>query len=269
MSVVENEGGAAPGTGETPATPPGQSAGTENTDTGQGGGPPETVPYSRFKEVNDELKGIRDPLKPALEIGYTPDDLLRLAEWEQEFSQNPAGSWIELAKGLKDLPEPVKEAIKSLEGTSGDEGSGTKTPEPTQSDEPPTWAKPLIDDYQTRQQRDQQAQREAAVNQLVAQWKALDAQAKIKSPKDELILTMIAGNTGLGDPKKILETARAELYGYREESLEGVVVPKGKEPPTPVPGGAPPVQEGGAPKTFAEAKARARAAQERGEFATE
>src|SRR6266567_3287770 len=100
----------APGTGETPAAAQTPSAETLNAETS--GGPPETIPYARFKEVNDQLQTLKgyDQLR---EWGYEPDSLARLAQFEAAWLSDPMGTWQAMADNL-DLPQEVKDALGKL-----------------------------------------------------------------------------------------------------------------------------------------------------------
>src|SRR5262245_59020122 len=68
------------------------SAGTSNTDMGQQGRTPESIPYARFKEVNDRLSGLRG-YEELQQYGYDADSLRRLASFEQQWQADPVGVW--------------------------------------------------------------------------------------------------------------------------------------------------------------------------------
>ena len=160
----EQGGAPAPGTGTPPetvqtTTPPAEA---ENTDTGeQTGGPPDSVPYSRFKEVNDQLRDFKE-----LEgFGYDADSLRQLAMWGAQFDQNPVDSWLSIAKELgDDMPPEVREAVAGyLEGQS-------MTVQPQQADqdsEPPPWAQELKQRMDDRDAANEQSARAQMLDSIV------------------------------------------------------------------------------------------------------
>src|SRR5437868_1504666 len=76
----------AAGTEETPpATAP---PAAEPTTPDREGGPPETIPYARFKEVNDQLAELKG-YSQFSELGYDPDSLGRLVSLESAFAEDP------------------------------------------------------------------------------------------------------------------------------------------------------------------------------------
>src|SRR4051794_14505307 len=82
--------GASPGNaGEPPITEP-PTAGSSNTDTGSGNGAPDTIPYARFKEVNDRYAELK-PFEELTSFGYDADSLRRLAAFEAGYLQDPYG----------------------------------------------------------------------------------------------------------------------------------------------------------------------------------
>src|SRR5262252_7575832 len=109
MEARMNEAGLPP-EGEVPGNVGGAvpSAGTSNTEAAQGG-PPESIPYARFKEVNDRLAGLRG-YEDLAQYGYDADSLRRLASFEQQYQADPIGVWRSMATNL-DLPPDVLEAI--------------------------------------------------------------------------------------------------------------------------------------------------------------
>src|SRR5262245_46832489 len=118
LTVFETSVGAeapASGTGETTSgddqTPP---AGAQNTDNESGGTPPETIPYSRFKEVNDAYR----PYKELSDVGYDADSLRQLAEFETSFKVDPVSTWLAVAANIDGLPQEMKDmAQRHLDGS--------------------------------------------------------------------------------------------------------------------------------------------------------
>src|SRR4249919_2010217 len=99
----------APGTGGASGQAPPPPAGESNTDTG--GATPETIPYARFKEVNDRYQQLKD-FEQLTEYGYDPDSLGRLAAFEAQYLHDPVGTWAALADNL-DLPDDLAAAVKA------------------------------------------------------------------------------------------------------------------------------------------------------------
>jgi hypothetical protein len=278
------EGAPAAGTGgDTGGTAPGSSAGTENTDTPQGGSPPETVPYSRFKEVNDQLRTMKPAAEAVQQItdetGRSPADLYRLARWEQDYEQNPVEAWVAVAEGIENLPEEIRSAVvahRQKTTTQPPAPSGTPPASPGDSNsDPPEWAKPLVKDFEDRQNRELVERRQSFLDDLCSKWdeqdkadNLIDDQGKGAVPKN-IKLSFIAGNLAQQDPDKILAAARGEAKEFRDLTLEPVVVrPGGPKPPTPVPVGAAPSAPPVKIRSFKDAKLAAREAQARGELST-
>ena len=254
-----------PGTEETPTPTPAPSAGTENAETEQGGQTPDTVPYSRFKEVNDQLRGLKE-FAPVMEAGYEPDSVARLIAFEQAYQEDP----IETISGVianLDLPDATKTAITSLMGGQPAQESAT-TEEESSEDEPPGWAQPIIEDHQARLKADEDAHFDGLLNTAISQWKQLDADAKLEETPDRLILTHIRAAAGSGEGfqtvEELVQAAREPLVEYRENVLGRAVTPR--RGPLPVPGsgvgGSEPVKF----DNLAQASRAAMAAMERGEL---
>ena len=260
----EQGGAPAPGTGTQPdttpqATPPAEA---QNTDTGvPSGGPPDSVPYSRFKEVNDQLRGFKE-----LEtLGYDADSLRQLAVWGAQFDQNPVDSWLSVAKELgDDLPPEVLEAV-----TAHVEGQAMVA-QPQQADpdsEPPPWAQKLTERLDARDAADEQAARAQMLDSIVGKWKEADTRDGIASIPDEKIYTYISSNAPQAtNEDELLSLARQEFLDTREFILQGSVVKPGdSRAPVTVPGSGAPVTEAPPrPKTLAEASAAALADEKAG-----
>src|SRR3954465_12667336 len=71
------------GRSPTPAAPP---AGESNADTQPDAGHTDTIPYARFKEVNDRLAELR-PFEELTTYGCDADSLRRLAAFETGYMQ--------------------------------------------------------------------------------------------------------------------------------------------------------------------------------------
>jgi hypothetical protein len=238
-------GAPAPGTGQQSQEAPAadSSAGTENAETDQSSGPPDNVPYSRFKEVNDQLR----PFKEVEQLGYDANSLRQLAEWGVQFDNNPVDSWLSLAKELDDLPPDVKAAVEAhLGNQEAPVQQQTSQPQGQQKDdeEPPSWAKELKERLDQREAEEAKAEREQTLDKLVSDWKEQDKKDGIASPKDTTILTFINANTGLAKTlPELLEMARKEWLDDRTATLTGSVRQEGHGAPSAVPGSGAPVQE--------------------------
>lgn len=221
----------------TGATTPPPSAETLTTDTG---GEPGPVPYSRFKEVNDQLSELR-PYDSLRQYGYDADSLSRLAAFEAAFTEDPHGTTAKLVDNL-DLPDEAKTQIKGMLDSQSDEpttGGGTPDTPDAPSTEPPSWAKPLVEDYQTRQQQEVSAREEAARNQMLDQvishWDEMDksdseALGRSVAIPDTIRLSLIATHASSNryqDPVSLAKGARADAVAYRESILGSSVVPPG------------------------------------------
>ena len=100
----------------TPHDPVATDPTAESINTDGRGGPPENVPYARFKEVNDRYV----PYRELERLGYDVDSLRQLAVWNANFTQDPVGNWLEIAQNLEGLPPDLREMV---EGYMSDDDS--------------------------------------------------------------------------------------------------------------------------------------------------
>lgn len=272
MEFPESGGAAppAPGTGtidpNDPSAPPPGAYPVADQD------PPGPVPYARFREVNDQRRTLEEEIQPYRELvesGYGAEDLTRLTTWEQEYVQDPVGTWLRQAAEIDGLPDAVKAAIASV-GESGASTQGV----PSADGSPPPEAAPQVDDelrqrveelYADRQAREAREQEEAVsafYDGLVSAWKQLDEAQGIVTP-DEAIHSFLAGaSPNATSAEDILRQGRETFLAARESILSSATLPArgpGQTVPRPVPGGgggsAPPVR----PRTLAEARRAAEA----------
>src|SRR5262252_707261 len=115
QAQIEADGGlegaaAVPGTGMEDAPP--SPAGAENTDA-RAGGPPETIPYSRFQEVNSRLQELRQ-YEDLAQYGIEADSALRLANFEAAYIQDPRGVIGSMIDSQQDLSDETKAAMRAL-----------------------------------------------------------------------------------------------------------------------------------------------------------
>lgn len=265
------DGAVAPGTGETPGDPPDPSAETLNTDNDQGGGPPETIPYPRFKEVNDQLAELRG-FKQLKDVGYDADSLRQLAEFEASFRASPVETWFAIADQIQELPSAVREVVRQHLSASDTTNAPAKPGDDTagKEGEVPEWAKPLLTKVDEvtgklsqREEREAEDARQRSLDGMIAKWKKLDEESGLKKSADEAhMLTFIMAHANTSQDKsldEILESARAEWLAIREDAVGSELLPGGTNVPRTVPGSAAPINAAGTPKTLAEASARAKA----------
>jgi len=261
------DGAPTPGTGEEAEPLDDTSAETLTTDTESG--PPATIPYSRFKEVNDQLASLR-PFKDLASAGYDADSLRQLAEFEAAFRADPVTTWFHIAKDIQGLPDEVRTVIQQ-HFTDGAPTSPTPATAPT-AETPdggiPEWAKPLLQTVGSLAERDREReqQRISETNQrtlddILARWHQADEKDEIKSTSEERMLTYImAAANGAGSDEEILDRARGEWLAERDFVLSSAVTRPGEggRSPLTVPGGGAPPNVPDRPRTLAEASARAK-----------
>jgi hypothetical protein len=269
MEATTDGEASALGTGETDGTGGTSSAGTQNTDTGAGGQPPETIPYSRFKEVNDAYSELK-PFKELADTGYDADSLRQLAEFEAGFRADPVSTWYAIATQIDDMPEEVRSiAQQHLSGETTSATPTDQTPRQNQEgEEIPEWAKPLTQNLEqlsaaerARQEREVSDANNQLLDGILQQWKKLDEADELPSLDDRKKLTyIVAHSRGARDVSEILQNARGEWLETREEMLGSAIKPGANAgAPRSVPSGGAPVNTAGEPKTLAEASARAKA----------
>jgi hypothetical protein len=269
----------APGIGEaTPGSPVSSSAATQTTVPQDPA--PGPVPYSRFKEVNDAKKSLEEQYQPFAEFedfGYGADDLQRLVSWEQEYTQDPAGTWLRQAEQIESLPPEVKAAIAASQ-VGGTQGTPTTDGTPPQSDdglqesddEPPVWAQPLL-----QRHAEETAAKEAEAisgfyDAIVKAWDDLDTAQGIRTPDAAKHAFIASASVNSSSAEDLLRNSREAYLSSREEILGSAVKVPGRDGntvPRSVPGGGP--GSGGAtppprPRTLKEASRMAQADAEAG-----
>jgi hypothetical protein len=271
----------APGTGETALVDPAASAATETT-VGQET-PPGPIPYSRFKEVNDSRRELEERYQPYAileDVGYGADELQRLVAWEQEYTQDPVGTWLRQAGEIDDLPPEVKAAIEqhnvgSTQGKPPADGGPPPADQETvlANDEPPEWAQPLLQEHEQRQAREQEQAWSSFYDAIVDAWKQLDVQQGLVddqgnslTPEMAMHAFIASASTHAGSAEELLRNAREGYLSSREAILQtGLKVPgrDGQTVPRSVPGGVGGSTSGASPpprpKTLREATRMAQA----------
>ena len=180
--------------GNAGAVPP--SAGTSNTDQGTQGGPPDSIPYSRFKEVNDRLSSLRG-YEDLAQYGYDADSLRRLASFEQQYQADPIGVWKSMAVNL-DLPKEIMDAVNAYTGPD----SSISPPAEGTTDNPDRSASGLSPDDRARLEyidqlraREETQAREQTLDRVLAAWDDMDRRDGVRTSK-RTQLTWVAAMAG-------------------------------------------------------------------------
>ena len=239
---IEADGGlddaaAVPGTGmDDPQAPP---AGAQNTETGSGG-PPETIPYSRFQEVNRQYQELKQ-YEELAQYGIEPDSAVRLANFEAAYVQDPKGIISTLIDGQQDLSDETKAAMRSLlqqEARAGaqdlDEEGGDGA-----VNLPPEVAQRLAQVDQIVAEREE-ADRQARLDIVVHHWDGLDKQDGVDVPeRTKLVwISAAAARGGFETLEQLGEAARVAYFEDRDHTLGSAVQSRGTGTPRTVPGSA-------------------------------
>jgi hypothetical protein len=218
---VAAAGTSAPGTEEETPTPPSRD---EKTDTG----PPENIPYARFKEVNDQLRDLKGYV-PVAEAGYDPDSVGRLVAFEQAYREDPAGTISSVVESM-DLPDTTKNAIVAMLG-NGEPAQADDTDDEV-PDEPPEWAKPLVEDHEARQKAEENKYYNDLLTVGINHWKTLDEKDGIETP-DRIILRQIRASVDDGEFRTVEELAdkvdRGGMSPDEHRFVLGVLRPADRE----------------------------------------
>jgi len=242
QAAIEAEGGleggaAAPGTGteDAPTTPRG-----DNTDTSRGG-PPETIPYSRFQEVNSRYQELK-AYEELEQYGIEPDSAVRLANFEAAYVQDPKGIIGTLIDSQQDLSDETKAAMRALlapdsrAGAQGDDDDGSANGDAVI---PPEVAQRLayVDELRAREAEAESQQR---LDLVVRHWDGLDEQDGLDVPeRTKLVwISAAAGRGGYETLEQLAEAARTSYLEDRDHSLGSVVQSRDTGTPRTVPGGA-------------------------------
>lgn len=255
--------------GNESVQPPGSAPAAEPSTTETAGreGTPDTIPYARFKEVNDQLGELKGYSQLA-ELGYDPDSLGRLAAFEARYISDPIGTWRDLANDL-DLPQEVVDAMEKhlSDGATppgpsgGDEPSGDGTPTAALSKEDREAIEYAREMRKREAEREVQAESDRRLGIVTGHWDKLDKEDGITTPEHiKLMHISTAARTGqFATLEELAEFARDQRLADREEILGSTIVPRRGNTGSPLPlsGGAPPAE----PRNFgADIKAATKAA---------
>jgi len=269
--------GAAPGNADVPPDPSTSPAGESNADTVGGQGPPDTIPYARFKEVNDSYQRLRG-YEDLEQYGYDADTLRRLAAFETGYMQDPYGTVKLLAENL-DLPQEVldgidRHAASVQQPDRADQGNGRAEGESDASGDQRLRLSP--EDQQRLEYVDQlreqeiAASREASLQAVVRAWDSLDETDNVTTPERfKLVAIATAAQSGqeFRTHEDLAKAAREYAIEFRSSVLGEAIQGTGHR-------GAPPALPAGAPassgplkfKNLREASKAAEAAMARGEL---
>lgn len=245
--------GAVPGSGETTPAPTPAPAAAPSTPDSAGQGTPETIPYARFKEVNDRLQGLSE-YEQLQQYGYDPDSLGRLAAFEAQYMTDPTGTWLALAQDL-DLPQEVRDALESIgvapaaapaEGAPAPGSAQSPAAVGTPAPELPDHVQRTLQWAEARMAQEaadaENAQTDAVLSATTSHWDKLDKADQLETPEN-IKLTFIsaaAARGGFSSAEQLAEAARADLLAYRDETLGSAVVGSRRPgAPLAVPGSAP------------------------------
>ena len=240
----------APGAGvAVPGVPAPTSAETITTEGA--GTPPGPIPYARFQEVNEARKAIEEAHQPYAdleELGYDAANLQRLATWEQEYAQDPVGTWLRQADEINDFPEELKTAIQTHMQAGGSVPKEPLTdgaPAPSGSEQPndsdpPEYLRPIIADYEARQAQQEQEAISGFYDGLVKAWKDLDTTQGLATPDEAIHAHLAAASPTATSAEELLRTGRETWLKVREATLSSEIQIPGRSGlvPQSVPGGA-------------------------------
>jgi len=272
--MAEDGAGAVPGDGATESPPAPPAAEPLTPDSSAGGQTPESIPYARFKEVNDRYAALR-PYEDLAGLGYDADSLRRLAEFEAAYVQDPIGTVESLARTLE-LPQTVIDGIIAAKaGSSDDEqpvvdGEGEETPAVPQLSPEDKQRLEYVDQLRAREQ---EATANAQLAAVVSAWDDLDKADGHDIP-ERLKLMSIAETLRNPPPgvqlrtyEDVAKAARQPFIEYRDEQL-GAAVRTGNRGTPSLPGSTPAPSPPVKFSSIREATRAAQAAIERGELPT-
>jgi len=264
VPVNDPRGSSAEGTGgePTPVTNPTiSSAGTSNTD-GQTGQTPDTIPYSRFTEVNSRLQAMRPWEQIAAQyatMGIEPDSAVRLASFEQAYIQDPVGT-LSAMIDQQDLPDAQKTALKALLSSQQDGALSTEPSDDSQAPKLPDEVMEAVGWVREQRQAANDADIQSRLDFLVRHWQQRDEQDGVQGTTERQRLLYIQSAAGSGTQFSTLEeladAARTSFLEDRDSNLGSAVSQRrATGGPLAVPSGGLPPTQPIVPKTMKEARA--------------
>jgi hypothetical protein len=260
--VPVNDPGGSPaqgtGQGQDPQPVSDSSAGTSNTVETPAGGPPDTIPYSRFSEVNSRLQELR-PYEALVSMGIDPDSAVRLASFEQAYMQDPVGTLASLIDQQTDLPDARKTALKELLTPSGSQ-DGARTPDDGDGEpvpELPAEAKEAVAYVAELKREREQADTQRRLDHMLDHWQRQDEQdgVQVTSRQRLLYIQSVAGSdVQFQSLEDMSDAARNLFLQDRDANLGSVVQHRGTGTPRAVPSGGLPPMPPIVPKSMKEAR---------------
>lgn len=229
---IEADGAAGTPTDSQPVPP--APAAAPSTPDSAGGQPPDTIPYARFKEVNDELQSLR-PYRELETLGYDPDSLGRLVNFEANYARDPVATVNVLVDNL-DLPDATKEAVKTLMQTQAapaSNGGGNPEEDGDGQQQLSPEVQEALQYVRDAKARDAQATTDAQLQTAVDHWSRLDAEDGLtgdKATPKHVVLMHIGALAGSGNYATLeaLAEASRKVYSDERDRLLGSAVQTGR-----------------------------------------
>lgn len=171
--------GVGQGTVADPAQPEGQGAGQQQNGTQPNGdfwGMFPNVPEEHRPLLEPHIKTMQghvtqleqqlSPLKPVFDQGFTPDQIVGLAQFSQAFDQDPKGTWLAITRDLQQnglIHEDLDVDALQVIADGGDVPDEPEEPQDPEAgaqgeEEIPGWAQELQQKIAEREEREQQAE---------------------------------------------------------------------------------------------------------------
>lgn len=272
VPVNDPNGSPAQGTGgdptptPTPTTPP---AAVSNTDGQPTGSAPDTIPYSRFQEVNSRLQTLR-PYETLSQMGIDPDSAVRLVSFEQAYISDPIGT-LNAMIDQQDLPDAQKTALKALLQTQQDAALSDGSDADSDTQKLPSEVMEAVSWVREQRQSAQDADVQNRLDLMTRHWQAADEQDGVKGTTERQRLLYIQSVAGSGQQfqtlEQMAEAARASFLEDRDSNLGSAVTQtRGTGGPLAVPSGGLPPTSPITPKSMKEARAMIQADIDAGRF---
>lgn len=276
-----------------PGAPPAVAQGGEGQGQGAGGGDVQPkgggegfnwglfpdVPEAERPLLEPHLKNVQGhvtkleqdhaPWKALAEAGVDPQAIQSLVAFDQNFSQDPFGTWLALAENMQkegvlsdELDLSVVKAIQEGKDAGGEGAGGPDNGQPGEGEQIPSWAQQMMQENEELKQRLDGREQSEAAQQRAQQLQTALGQMKSQLteagyteenlPDDNALTGLLIAHQG--DVAKVI----ASLTGLREGVLKGLTT-NGKEPDDPESGGEGPDMPKGAPSVAKRTGGRSRA----------